>query len=235
MPHRALPCAALFALLAAPAHAGSLATDVNVATGIDMSESVAIGAIRIELAGLAAALRSPDYVAAIRRGPHGRIGFAVYAWYEKYFPPLIAWRAIGTEAEAAAAAAEIESFDLRVLDFRERGDSFYMSRQTDLSGALDHGRALLDMAPFRSDRGVLNVIGNGTDNVGEDVDAAHARMVGGGFTVNAVVTDSDPALLGYFRNRVTVGRGAFVLAAGPAVDFATVMQRKLAWDIAEGP
>ena len=79
------------------------------------------------------------------------------------------------------------------------------------------------------------MIGNGADNFGEDVDAAHARILDAGFTVNAVVTDNDPALFSYYRQRVAGGWGAFVLAADPRFDFAATMERKLNWDIAAAP
>ena len=127
---------------------------------------------------------------------------------------------IGSEADARAAAAELEAFDPRTLDTTFGRESFYIGRLTDLSGAIDHGRGLLDTAPFPTDRSVLNVIGNGADNFGEDVDAARARILDAGFTLNAVVTDNDPALFSYYRHRVAGGWGAFVLAADPRLDFA---------------
>jgi hypothetical protein len=226
-----LLCAAL-AALGLPAAAGSFRTDVNIATAIDMSDSVTAYEARSQLAGLAAALRSPPFVAAVRRGAHGRVGFIVFAWFQGQFPVIAAWRTIGSESDARAVAAELEAFDTRTLDAGWGRRAYYSGRLTDLSGAIDHGRDVLDAAPFASGRGVLNVIGNGADNFGEDVDPAHARIVDAGFTVNAVVTDDDPALVSYYRERVAGGWGAFVLAADPGIDFVTTMECKLTWDIA---
>jgi hypothetical protein len=56
----------------------------------------------------------------------------------------------GEMAPAAAMAAEAQTSGL-----------------TDLSRAIENGGALLKAAPFPSDRSVLNLVGNGEDNVGE--------------------------------------------------------------------
>ncbi len=89
------------ALAAATATAGEpaapIATDANIVTGLDASDSVSSAQLRLELAGLAEALRSPEVLAAVRRGRHGRIGFAVFLWYQRHFPVVAAWRVIASK------------------------------------------------------------------------------------------------------------------------------------------
>ena len=228
------------ALAAATATAGEpaapIATDANIVTGLDASDSVSSAQLRLELAGLAEALRSPEVLAAVRRGRHGRIGFAVFLWYQRHFPVVVAWRVIGSEADAEAAARALAGFDIAAFTAAAyRRERFYAGRLTDLSQALDHGRSLLDAAPFAAGRGVLNLIGNGEDNVGEPVEPAQARALAAGLTVNAVVVGGGPGLETYFRDRVTGGWGAFVLAAEAAPSLVAAMQRKLTADLIAAP
>ena len=229
---RFLCALALIAGAVPPADAEDRSTDVNVVTAIDMSDSVSHGATHQELTALAAALRSPEFAGAIGRGARGRIGFMVFGWFQRRFPAVVDWRTIGSPAEARAAADAVEAFDFRAVEVSYRqSERFPIGRLTDLSGALDHGRGLLSAAPFAGDRGVLNVIGNGADNFGEEVDPAQARILDAGFTVNAVVTDDDRELLRYFRRRVSGGWGSFTLVARPGADLTAAMERKLEWDI----
>ena len=229
-------CLAALMLLGQSGHADDgpppVATDANIATGIDISDSVGAADIRAQVAGLAAALRSPEVLAAIQRGRHGRIGFAVFAWCRGHLPVIVGWQVVGSAAEADAAATMVEAFELIDADYRGK---FYSGRLTDLSQAIDHGRELLDAAPFPAGRSVLNVIGNGEDNVGEDVGPARDRIVEAGFTLNGVVSGGDATLAGYYRDRVAGGWGAFVIAADGATSMAAALQRKLTWDIAGPP
>jgi hypothetical protein len=90
--------------------------------------------------------------------------------------------------------------------------SAFAPRMTDLSGALDHAAALLLSAPHAADRSVINVIGNGWDNVGEGPRAARDRVIATGGTINGVVLGLDPILMSYYRSNVIGGPGAFLLA-----------------------
>ena len=229
------------ALAAATATAGEpaapIATDANIVTGLDASDLVSSAQLRLELAGLAEALRSPEVLAAVRRGRHGRIGFAVFLWYQRHFPVVAAWRVIASQADAEAAARALAGFDIAAFTVAAyRRERFYAGRLTDLSQALDHGRNLLDAAPFAAGRGVLNLIGNGEDNVGEPVDAGagprarrrpHRQRRGGRRRSGDFET--------YFRDRVTGGWGAFVLAAEAAPSLVAAMQRKLTADLIAAP
>jgi hypothetical protein len=70
---------ALALLGAGPGRADAPATDASIVTGLDNSDSGAATDARAPRAALAAAVRAPDFHAAIRRGRAGRIGMAVFA------------------------------------------------------------------------------------------------------------------------------------------------------------
>jgi hypothetical protein len=226
--------AALFglSLLAGPAasRAQAIDTDANIVTAIDISESVASADMRAEVAALADALRSPELMAAVRRGRAGRIGFAVFAWHLQQYE-ILPWTTVGSREDAEAAARALESnVPVNVHAQAYRSTSHFIGRLTDLSRAIDHARDLATAA----DPGapvVVNIIGNGADNVGEPAAPARARLLETGATVNAVVTGDEPGLAEYFRQNVAGGAGAFVIAASGAEALPELMRRKLLRDL----
>jgi hypothetical protein len=231
----ALACQAATAAPDAP-----LATDANIVTGLDISGSMPGADRRVQLAGIAAALRSPALIAAIRRGRDGRIGFAIFAWHHRRYE-VVPWTRVAGAADAEAVARVLEARMLVDVDAEVRRDeAFPIGRLTDLSRAIDHAAALLASAPFAAGRNVVNIVGNGTDNMGEPAVAARDRLLGMGASLNAVVFGfgADGAVLDYYRDEVAGGPGAFVLTAKGGEDIAEVMRRKFLQDLiaaAPGP
>jgi hypothetical protein len=80
-------------------------------------------------------------------------------------------------------------------------------------------------------RSIVNIIGNGEDNVGEDADIARDRIVRTGAVVNGVVLGGDPSVLDYYRRRVIGGPGAFVMSTNDLTTMVEVMTRKFLYDI----
>jgi hypothetical protein len=227
--------------LAGPAGAGEAtstlapSTDVNIVTAVDASDSVRAAEMRLQLAGLAAAIRSPDLLAAIRAGGRGRIGFAMFVWHDRQFE-VVPWRAIGSEGDAEAVARAIEARMTVSVEAEARaGLHFYSGRLTDLSRAIDHARRLLDTAPFAAGRMVVNVLANGSDNKGEGSAAARDRLLATGATLNGVVLGGDRALLDYFRAEVAGGFASFVMPAEADGSFIDLMRMKFLQDLIAAP
>src|SRR5262249_39123462 len=150
---------------------------------LDVSDSISAVETQLQVEGMARAIRDPDILAAIQRGRHGRVGFAVFAWADGNCPVLVSWRSIGSAEEAQAAADEMIA-SLKVL----RGASPpLVGSLTDVSAAIDYASAMLREAPYPADRRILNIIGNGEDNVGEDPTRARDGLVAQGTTINGVV------------------------------------------------
>jgi hypothetical protein len=207
------------------------ATDANIVTALDISESIDPRAMAIEIDGMADAIRSPEVLQAIRGGRHRQIGFAIFAWRDAAYPEFVAWSLIATEADAVAVGARLRSaFHAFVAADPPR--PALDPHMTDLSGAIDHAAVLLLTAPFLADRSIVNVIGNGWDNVGEGPQRARDRLLAKGVTVNGVVLGYDPVLMDYYRITVIGGPGSFLLAADQPAAMAEVLTRKFLYDIA---
>jgi hypothetical protein len=227
---------AVFALLAfivdAPAQP---ATDVNIVTGLDFSHSMTVDEHALVQEGMAQALLAPRVLGSIRSGPNGRIGFAMFGWHVSDVP-LVPWTIIETEEDAKRVALQIriEVVKGRAVEERLRKIEKRFGEPTDLSNALLIGAGMLKSAPYRSERSVLNIIGNGSDNVGEDAPSARDAVVQMGITVNGVVLGPDETVVGYFRRSVVGGANSFVMYA-PAPDaLVEVFERKLLSDIVVG-
>lgn len=210
------------------AAAGELNTDANIITGLDVSSSINAQETMLQIDGMAQAIRSPAILAAIQHGQHGRIGFAVFVWADGDYPELVSWRIIGSAEDAEATSKEITSRLNSLLETSSRS----VGTLTNLSGAMEHASEMLQQAPFAAKRAIVNIIGNGEDNVGEDPERARADLLARGVTINGVVVGGDPAVLNYYRNQVIGGRTAFVLPADKAETLVQVFAMKFVSEIA---
>lgn len=233
-----------------PAWPEPVRTDINIVTAIDISDSISANEMHMQIEGLAAALRSPQVLRAFRSGPQGRVGFTVFAWHDRSFPRVAAWTVIASAADAEAAARQIEQrLDIDVeTEARQAGakiyslyqpkqnsifgvTTFYSGRLTNLSGAIDHGIEVLDAAPFAATRTIINIIGEGADNVGEGAALARDRAVRKGIIVNGLVSSGQPASLAYYRSDVVGGAGSFVIPVATRDSFAEAIVRKFIGDV----
>jgi len=218
--------------LAGPAASAGPMTDANIVTGLDISNSISQDEMLLELAGLAQAIRDPRVMAAIKGGKRGRIGFAVFAWHHGQFPAVVSWMTIASPQDAEIAARAIEARRLVNLELEGRAQvEWYIGRLTDLSQAIEYADAMLMEAPYAGGRAVINIVGNGEDNVGEDSRLARDRFIARDGTINALVIGGDTAIVDYFRDRVIGGRAAFVMSISQNAAMTDAFVRKFIADI----
>jgi len=208
--------------------ADSVWTDANIVTGLDLSGSIEARDAQIQVDGIAMAIRSPEIIAAIQRGNHGRIGFAVFIWADGNYPVLVSWRLIGSAQDALAVSKEIAD---RLHAILGSDVVVKLGALTDLSGAIDYGGEMLRIAPFATNHQTINIVGNGLDNVGEGAQPARDRMVARGITINGVALGHDRNIFEYFRREVIGGPTAFVLAANDPAKLVDVLARKFVTEI----
>ena len=104
---------ALFAILGsspiATASEGALPTDVNIVTAIDVSGSIDPPTEAFQFESMAAAVVHPEFLQAVARGYHRRIGFSVFTWStERGFSDVVSWTVIDSEETAIAVAQELQ-------------------------------------------------------------------------------------------------------------------------------
>lgn len=206
-----------------------VAVDAAILTGVDVSQSLSPEDIRIEIEGIALAIQSPSVLAAIQRGRHGRIGFAVYVWAEGDDMPLVVpWRVIATPDDAAQVAAELLAATTDLAAVQRRAGML-----TNLTDSLLSAAALIEAAPFHAERRVVNFVTDGAPTMKESaVPAARAALLATGATINGMIVAGTDATAGYFRANVVGGRGAFVYAVSKAESLVTAFRSKFGMDLA---
>lgn len=202
--------------------------DAIVITGLDVSSSINAQETALQINGTAEALKSPAVLSAIRNGKLGRIGVLVFLWANGDYPEVLSWRVIAGQADADAASQEVAG----KLDKIVAESSRSVGTLTNLSGAMDHALALLKASPFRADRQLVNIVGNGEDNVGEAPLQARANLIAAGATINGVIVGGDANVVTYYRANVIGGKHAFTRVAMTPEDVVGVMISKFVSEIA---
>src|SRR6185369_6704281 len=87
-----------------------LAVDLGLVLAVDCSSSVDLGDFRLQMDGIAAALRNPAVPEAIKAGQLGLIALALVQWSNRLTQFMaMPWRIIAGAADLEMAAREIEA------------------------------------------------------------------------------------------------------------------------------
>ncbi|MGH6917254.1 MAG: DUF1194 domain-containing protein [Geminicoccaceae bacterium] len=219
------------------------ATDANLITAIDVSGSIKADDERLELEGMAQAVVDPRFLQAVARGYHGRIGFVAFTWANGEFIPLVPWTLIGSKAEAEQVADLLHTARGMpamgyAMQVPHRTRPWRTGHATDLSAAIERAIEVSTAAPFLSWHNVINICGNGIDNVGDGPAAARDRAGEQGLIVNGLILgDRDDAadVAAYFRDHVQAGPGSFVMVARAFQDITSAMLAKFLVELAALP
>ena len=196
--------------------------DMLLVIALDVSASVDGEEFDLMREGLARAISSPEVTTAIGAGTHGAIGLTVLQWsgfIEKEV--MIDWTRVSDQAQILA-------FATRVRQMKRR----YDSGATDLGGAIDYSRKIVMTAPFQAPRKVIDIAGDGTNNVNNTPNLERDRAVLAGIVINGLaITGHNRGLIDYYTKFVIGGAGSFVENTRTYDDFEQAMRRKLAREI----
>ena len=212
---RAGPALAALMGLISPATACSVA----LAFAVDVSASVTPAQYRLQMDGLAQALRDP---VVTRELAGGQAALTLVQWTGRGFQQVaIPWRQV-------TRGAEVEAF-ARTVAATPRA---WPGANTALGEALAYTHAHFAGAPACA-RQIIDVSGNGRSNEGRAPRAQRAGFDAAGFTVNAIVLQRPgTALDTYFLEEVIAGPGAFVVTVARPEDYPDRMREKLLRELA---
>ncbi len=208
--------------------------DLLLVLAADVSRSVDEKEFKLQREGFAAAMVDPRVLRAMAGGPTGRIAVIFVEWASEFEQRVVVdWAVIAGERDA-------QDVSHRILAAPR---SFW--GRTSISAAIEFSMAALARSPFQSDRHVIDVSGDGTNNSGTDVVAARDAAIAKGVTVNGLVilseeplptnpTHTHPpgGLKAYYENNVIGGPGAFVVEAEGFETFGQSIVSKLIKEIA---
>lgn len=224
--------------LASRAHTMPQATDFNLITAVDVSDSITRNDEFLQYSGLARGVVDPAFLGRIAEGSEQRIGFAAFTWSSGgAVDVIVPWTVISNRADAERVAAQFES--------APRIDRSTFGRYRPLSSSADHGSTgMTDIAeaiqsavqmslaaPYTARRSVINILSNGVDNNGQDPSAIRDQAIGMGITINGIVFGDRDDLPDYFRQRVIGGPGAFLMTIHKPADLPQVLEKKFWQDM----
>src|SRR5215471_5016174 len=223
----------LLALLAFGREARAQNTDLLLVLAADVSRSIDEGEFELQRKGYAAALSDPRVLAAIRGGGNGTVAICFIEWSGAGEQTVVVdWTLIRDDEDAGGLSASILA-----------APRSFMGR-TSISGAIDFAMERFAAAKPRSNRRIIDVSGDGTNNSGRLVTEARDQAVSAGVTINGLAIINDKPNPGYafhtqppgglpewYRQNVIGGPGSFLRVIDDFRSFADAMTNKLVNEI----
>ena len=215
--------AGLLFLAATPANVRpAVQVDMALVLALDVSSSVDAREYDLQQRGLANAFRHAKVIDAILAGPNQRIAVSVVQWAGGGEQSVsIPWTTVGSSDEALAFAERLSQTPRRFRD-----------GVTDIAGIITYSAQHALAGPFATSRRVIDVSGDGIDNVQYSPHRARDAAVAAGITINGLaILNETPDLDDYYRLTVIGGENAFVMTAASYEDYAPAILRKLIREI----
>jgi hypothetical protein len=222
-----------FAAFIAQNRASAVAVDTELVIAVDVSNSMDPEEQALQRDGYVSALTSREFMQALREGSHGKVAVTYFEWAGLYDQKiLMPWRLIDGPESADAVAAEIARAPYR------------RAPRTSIYGALQFARPLFDGSGYRGVRRVVDVSGDGANNMGPPVTLMRDEVQAAGITINGLpIMLKRPNTYGmygmtmekldiYYEDCVIGGPGAFVIAIQQRDQFKEATRAKLVLEIA---
>ena len=204
--------------------------DVELVLAVDISYSMDPEEQALQREGYIKALISTEFLKALREGANAKIAITYFEWAGANEQKVIVpWSLIDGPESADAFAEAIARAPYR------------RAMRTSVSGAILYGTELFERSPYRGIRRVLDVSGDGTNNMGMIVTQARDAALAKGITINGLpvmvkrpnfaTMDIDDLDI-YFEDCVIGGPGAFVIPIKEREQFKTATRTKLVLEIA---
>ncbi|MFK7944140.1 MAG: DUF1194 domain-containing protein [Paracoccaceae bacterium] len=208
---------------------GEEVVDIELILAVDVSRSMTPRELEIQRRGYAAALTSDEVVRALTSGPNQQIALTYVEWAGVQLQrTIVDWTLIRSLDDAEKVA--------RTLTIQLSNNL----RRTSISAALDHTVRLFDDNGFRGLRKVIDISGDGPNNMGRAVTSARDEALARGVVINGLplMTREGMGMMWhlddldlYYANCVIGGPGAFVIPVRSWAEFAPAIQRKLVLEL----
>ncbi|WP_181705866.1 DUF1194 domain-containing protein [Chthonobacter rhizosphaerae] len=205
--------------------------DLELVLAVDVSGSMDPDEQALQRTGYVEAIRHPDVLAAIRSGLHGRIAVTYLEWAGPgNHRVVIPWRTLTDTASAEAFAAQLSDAPRGTL------------RGTSISSGLTIAASLFEGNGYEGMRRVIDVSGDGPNNMGEPILPVRDMVVRLGIVINGLPITLKPGNRGYgsienldsyYENCVIGGPGAFIVAVNDRAQLVEAIRRKLVLEIAD--
>jgi hypothetical protein len=210
--------------------ANAVPVDVELILAVDVSYSMDPEEQALQREGYVQALRSKEFLTALREGAHGKIAVMYFEWAGQFDQKiLMPWRLIDGPEAADAVADELARAPYR------------RASRTSISGGLSFDKPLFDTSGYRGLRRVIDVSGDGANNAGAPVVPTRDGVTAAGITINGLpimIRRSRGSMMDidnldvYYEDCVIGGPGAFVVPIHERSQFVEATRTKLILEIA---
>ncbi len=209
---------------AAAAPGNQTRVDLNLVLAVDASGSVDDERFELQKQGYAKAFLNPRVLNAIKNGNEGQIAVTMVQWTgPTLHVVMVPWTVIHDQRSAQTTAAAIVAAGRQIF-----------GGGTSISGAIDFSVLLLNASPYRADRKVIDISGDGSNNLGRPAEQARDEAVKMGIRINGLpILSVEPDLDQYFRTSVIGGPAAFIIPVKDYNAFGDAIMRKLVQEISQ--
>jgi Ca-activated chloride channel family protein len=189
---------------------------------MDVSASVNHENYQLQHEGLIQAFQSEQLQQTIISQPHG-VAVSVIHW-ATYADVIVDWHHLRTRSQIHAFVRDLQAVDRHAHD---------LGMNTGIGTAIQAGMAQLARTPCEADQQILDVSGDGDNNVGPPPGPIRDIAQDAAITINGlpIVTEHAPDVVTYYREHVVTSDG-FVLQANGFSDFGRAIRRKIQLEIA---
>lgn len=224
-------CMGVLAGLPTIAHAAEeTVVDVELALAVDVSLSMSPDELLIQRDGYASALTDPRVLAAIADGIHGKIAVTYFEWAGNDIQRIIVpWTLIAGREDAEGIASVLTALPPR------------LARRTSISGAIRFAAAQFEDNGFRGLKRVIDISGDGPNNMGVPVETARDEAIATGITINGLPLMTNGGLISafnipdldvFYAECVIGGPGSFMMPVNDWSQFPEAIRRKLVLELA---
>jgi uncharacterized protein DUF1194 len=219
-----LAAALLFAVATPETARPQTSVDLQLVLAVDVSGSVNPQRFELQKMGYVAAFQNRRVLDAILGGRNQSIAVTMMQWSGPFLQSqVVPWTVLKDESSVKGLAGAIESTPRMMY-----------GGGTSISGAIDQAATLFPQAPYKAERRVIDVSGDGSNNRGRSVTQARDEAVDAGIVINGLpILAFEPYLDQYFKDYVIGGPGAFMIAAKSFETFAEAILMKLIIEIAD--
>jgi hypothetical protein len=208
----------------------AIPVDVELIIAVDVSYSMDPDEQALQREGYVQALKSKQFLQALREGANARIAIMYFEWAGQNDQKiLMPWRLIEGPESADAVAAELAAAPYR------------RASRTSISGGLLFAKPLFDNSGYRGVRRVIDVSGDGANNAGPLIVPTRDEMLADGITINGLpimLKRPNPGTMDienldiYYEDCVTGGPASFVIPIRERSQFIEATREKLVQEVA---
>ncbi len=215
-----------------PGLASAEEVDLELILAVDISGSMEYQEALTQRRGYIEALRHPEVVRAITSGLLGRVAVTVVEWAGPGIQfNSVPWTVVYDQRSADGVADAVASLPL------------VQYRGTSISSSLLFASRLFEDNGFEGLRRVIDVSGDGPNNMGVSVTFVRDLILADGIIINGLPIMINPSGMGfsplgldvYYEDCVIGGPGSFIIPVDSPDQFADAIRRKLVLEIAAAP